>query len=454
MNLKKMGYNPDWKMNSTSEVIAENDGQVLKLAGWVESITDKSKIIFFNLRDNQGIVQVTALKKDCDPKIWEKICSLTPESVVTLEGKVKANPIVGKGKVVSRVTKGVEINPLKIEIHSKAKPRVPIDLTGSKTKADTDTIFSYRELSIRMRDVVQIMNIKAEVARATREFFTANGFVEIFTPLILATSTEGGAAKFQLKYFDVDAVLAQSCQFYKQAAISVHEKVFGIIPSWRAEKSHTPKHITEFYQIENEIAFATEEEIMEVQENLVAQVVKSVKKNCSSDLEALNRDVKIPSLPFKRITFSEAKKILEEKLDIKEPADEDFSTPAETALSQHFEDPFFITEFPVHLRGIYYETYFENPEITRSVDLIAPEGYGELSSGGLRVYLPDRLRQRIATGGYSEESFDWYLRMFDYGMPPHAGYGLGFERLIRWIAGLNHVREASMFPRTPEIYKP
>ncbi|MHA1448590.1 MAG: aspartate--tRNA(Asn) ligase [Candidatus Hodarchaeales archaeon] len=440
-----LGYNPVWKKNSTREVSPDKDGQQLTLAGWIHSIRDKGKLVFMQLRDHDGIVQVTAKKDNCDPQTWEAIQSLTPESVVTIFGTVKAD---------SRVKKGAEIIPDRMTVHSIAAPRVPIDLTAAKTKTDINTIFAYRELSIRMRDVVHVMNIKAEVANAAREFFTANGFTEIFTPLILTTSTEGGAAKFELKYFDEDAVLAQSCQFYKQAAISVHEKVFGIIPSWRAEKSHTPKHVTEFYQIENEIAFATEVEMMEVQEKLVNHVVKAVVNNCGEDLEALNRKVKIPALPFKRITFAEAKEILKDTLGIDEPVDEDFSTPAETALSNHFQDPFFITEFPVSLRGIYYETYLDNQEITRSVDLVAPEGFGELSSGGLRVYLPDRLRERIKKGGYDEKTFDWYLRMFDYGMPPHAGYGLGYERLVRWIAGLKHIREASMFPRTPDISKP
>ncbi|MHA2295208.1 MAG: aspartate--tRNA(Asn) ligase [Candidatus Hodarchaeales archaeon] len=443
--MNRLGYNSDWKKHSTNEVSAEKDGQILILGGWIHSIRDKGKLIFLQLRDSLGIVQVTAKKDTCDPETWKKISSLTPESVITLKGRVKID---------SRVEKGAEVIPESVKIHSIAKPRVPIDITASKTKTDIDTIFKFRELSIRMRHIVHTMNIKAEVARATREFFTDNGFVEIFTPLILTTATEGGATMFRVKYFGVDAVLAQSNQFYKQAAVCVHEKVFGLIPSWRAEKSHTPKHVTEFHQIENEMAFATEKEIMEVQENLIVHVVKSVNKNCKKELNVLNRELKVPSLPFKRITFVEAKKILEEELDIKEPQNEDLSTPAETALSQHLEEPFFITEFPVHLRGMYYETHFDNPNITRSVDLVAPEGYGELSSGGLRVYLPDRLRQRITNGGYDEESFDWYLRMFDYGMPPHAGYGLGFERLVRWIAGLKHVREASMFPRTPELYKP
>jgi asparaginyl-tRNA synthetase len=297
------------------------------------------------------------------------------------------------------------------------------------------------------------MELKNIVANAIREFFVKNGFIEIFTPFILTASTEGGAEQFELDYFGTPAVLAQSCQFYKQAALSCHEKVFGIIPSWRAEKSHTPKHITEFWQVENEISFATDKEIIEVQEDLIIYILKNVLKEGGTQLKRLNRKISIPSKPFKRIPFHEAKKIVIE-LGIEEDPNEDFGAPGETAISKFFQEPFFIIEFPTKLRGMYYAEDPKNSEITRSLDLMVPEGFGELSSGGQRVSDYETLIQRIIQKGFNPNEFDWYLRMFKYGMPPHAGYGLGFERLIRWIANLPHVREASMFPRTPDIFKP
>ena len=177
-------------------------------------------------------------------------------------------------------------------------------------------------------------------------------------------------------------------------------------------------------------------------------------ENCKPELTFLERNLKLPTLPFKRIPFYEAKKILETELNIKEPKQDDFSTPAETALSNHFQDPFFITKFPTHLRGMYYEKDPENEKLTNSLDLVAPEGIGELSSGGQRVASSDRILDRINKAKLNPDLFEWYIRMFKYGFPPHAGYGLGFERLVRWICGLNSIKDAIMFPRTPDLLKP
>jgi asparaginyl-tRNA synthetase len=277
------------------------------------------------------------------------------------------------------------------------------------------------------------MELKSILAKLVRSFFLKKGFIEIFTPYILTASTEGGADQFELDYFGKKAVLAQSCQFYKQAALSCHEKVFGIIPSWRAEKSHTPKHVTEFLQIENEIAFATDQEIMKVQEDLMKNVITEIRKEGKPQLEQFKRKLRIPKTPLKRIPFKKAKDIVL-NAGIEEEAVDDFGAPGETYLSKQFPDPFFITKFPTNL--------------------MAPEGFGELSSGGQRVADYEVLKNRIIQSGYDIQNFEWYLRMFKYGMPPHAGFGLGFERLVRWIAALPHIREANMFPRTPDIYSP
>ena len=417
------GQNSNWKTHSSKEISVKlAEGQNVLVAGWVHFLRDKGKLIFVQAK------------------------KLTLESVITVDGVIRHDERVKLG--------GAEIIPNKLIIHAIAAPGLPLDI-NQKTHYEVDTAFKYRELSIRTPRVRMIMEIKAEVAYAIRHFFRSRDFVEIYTPYILATSTEGGAEKFDLNYFGTPAVLAQSNQFYKQAAIVVHEKVFGILPSWRAEKSRTTKHLVEFHQIENEIAFGTEETIMEIQEHLLYNVLQHVKKNCVSALEELNReDLRIPTLPFKRLAFDEAKDLLEIKLDIQESRDKDYSTPAETALSHHFPDPFFITKFPAHLRGLYYETDPRNKEITNSLDLMAPEGIGELSSGGKRVSSKEQLMSRIQEAKMNPDNFSWYLRMFEYGMPPHAGYGLGFERLIRWICGLEHVREVAMFPRTPDLVTP
>ena len=436
--------NPTWRTHTCPDVTSDNEGLEVLIGGWVQQIRDKGRLIFLTIRDSQGICQVTLHEKQVVPEVWQTCKELSLESVVSIKGIVKADP---------RSKLGAELIPSMIYIHSKAALKFPIDLTKKKTQMEIDTIFRYRELSIRDPEVIAVFELKNIIAGAIRNFFQNKGFIEIFTPFILTTSTEGGAEQFQLDYFGQPAVLAQSCQFYKQAALACHEKVFGIIPSWRAEKSHTPKHITEFWQVENEIAFATEREIIEVQEDLIIYVLTEVQEKGENLLESLDRKITAPSKPFVQLTFSQAKKKLHE-LGIESDLNIDFGAPEETALSQAFTEPFFITEFPTHLRGLYYSIDPENPAVTLSLDLMAPEGFGELSSGGRRVSDYEILKTRIEKAGFDLEDFDWYLRMFKYGMPPHAGFGLGFERLIRWIANLAHIREASMFPRTPEIFQP
>ncbi|MHA2244492.1 MAG: aspartate--tRNA(Asn) ligase [Candidatus Hodarchaeales archaeon] len=435
---------PEIRTHRTRDVNSDNNGLEVLIGGWVQQIRDKGRLIFLTIRDPQGTCQVTLHEKKVPIETWRTSKILSLESVVSIKGTVKAD---------SRSKFGAELIPSAIQIHSQANSKFPIDLTRKKTQMDIDTIFRYRELSIRDPEVVAVLELKNIIASATRRFFFEKGFTEIFTPLILTTSTEGGAEQFRLDYFEHPAVLAQSCQFYKQAALACHEKVFGIIPSWRAEKSHTPKHITEFWQIENEIAFATEKEIVGVQEDLLIFILKQVLEEGGIQLELLNRSIIVPSKPFKQLTFTEAKMKVQE-LGVEADSQEDFGAPEETALSKAFHEPFFITEFPTHLRGIYYASDAHNPDITRSLDLMAPEGFGELSSGGQRVSDYEILKQRISQQGFDLDDFKWYLRMFKYGMPPHAGFGLGFERLIRWIANLSHIREVCMFPRTPEIFQP
>ncbi|MHA2250400.1 MAG: aspartate--tRNA(Asn) ligase [Candidatus Kariarchaeaceae archaeon] len=443
----KLGFSDLYKTHYTTDISAKNEGDEVILSGWVIVHRDKGKILFIKIRDSLGIAQIVLKKEQDSEKLWNTGKNLTLESVIRVKGKVIAD---------TRSLTGAELKPSEITVLSLADT-LPIDLTSKKTDTLIDTIFEYRQLSIRRPEAIAIFTIKHHVAKATREFYTKHNFFEIWTPYILGAATEGGAEMFPVAYFEEQAVLAQSCQFYKQAAIAVHEKVFGIIPSWRAEKSRTPKHITEFHQIETEIAFGSDETIMEVQENLIHYVITHLIEHCQNELKLLGRKLKVPKLPLKRLEFTEAKKLatklVKEDSDYDEP-EGDLSTPAETALSKHFKDPFFITKFPTELRGIYYDSSPENEEITLSLDLVAPEGIGELSSGGVRVTSPEKLITRIKKKGYDPESFAWYINMFRFGGAPHAGFGLGFERLVRWLTGVSHIREAVMFPRTPDLLNP
>jgi len=447
MKKSKLGTYPKYKTHYTNEINVENEGEVAIIAGWITVLRDKGKIIFIKIRDGEGIAQIVLKQDEVSEELWGQAKKLTIESSISVGGKIVAD---------ERSMTGAELKPENITIHTISKP-LPIDLSAKKTETLIDTIFEHRELSIRRPEAIAVFKIKSQIAKAVREFYTSHNFYEIFTPYILGASTEGGAEMFPVDYFGEKGVLAQSCQFYKQAAIHSHEKVFGIIPSWRAEKSRTPKHVVEFHQIETEIAFGNDETIMEVQEQLIHHVVKYVVENCEGELKELGReDLLVPSLPLKRIPFEEAKKMgreLVEKNGGIEP-EGDLSTPAETLLSKTHTEPFFITNFPTELRGMYYETTIENEKITRSLDLIAPEGIGELSSGGVRVNDADRLINRIKAKNMDPKDFDWYVGMFRYGGVPHAGFGLGLERLTRWITGVFHIREAIMFPRTPDLWKP
>lgn len=422
-------------------------GQVKKtskkvvIGGWVHFHRALGGIVFVKLRDSTGIVQVTAPKNKVPKKVFKTMTSLTPESVILVEGKVRAS---------KKAEKGFEIIPKKVELLSRADTPLPIPVS-EKTDIRKGTIFKKRETSIRIPHVNTYFKIKAEVARSARQYFQEKGWTEIFTPYVVATATEGGAEMFPVLYFEDEAYLAQSAQFYKQAGITAHEKVFGIIPSWRAEKSRTTKHLTEFHQIEVEQAFATQEDVMKLVEELVVKVMRDVKKNCKQELKTLDRQIKVPKTPFKRITFKQAKEKIK-KLGVKEKSLEDFSSPGELALSEQHDDPFFITSFPTSIRGIYYGD--KKKGVSASFDLVAPEGFGEICTGGTRVNDHDELVTRLEKKGLDPKDFEWYLNLFKYGMPPHAGCGIGLERLTKWITGAEDIRHVVMFPRTPDILTP
>lgn len=444
----KLGFDPRYKTHRTIDITAENAGEEALIAGWVTVHRHKGKIIFVKIRDSKGIAQIVVKQGQDSDELWSITESLTLESVISVKGTIVAD---------ERSLTGAELKPLEITVLAGSET-LPIDLSGKKTETLIDTIFEYRQLSIRRPEAIAVFRIKHHIGQAVREFYTNAGFYEIWTPYVLGASTEGGAEMFKVDYFGEEAVLAQSCQFYKQASIFSLEKVFGIIPSWRAEKSRTPKHVNEFHQIETEIAFGTDETIMQVQEQLVHHILKRVIENCQDDLKFLGREgLKVPSLPFKRFSFEEAKTMVATlEMDEKDRSgpDADLTTPEETAMSRHVGEPFFITHWPTHLRGMYYGSDPENDDITLSIDLVAPEGVGELSSGGVRVNNADTLVQRILKKDMDPEMFRWYIDMFKFGGAPHAGFGLGFERITRWITGVAHIREAIMFPRTPDLLNP
>ncbi|HUU78929.1 MAG TPA: aspartate--tRNA(Asn) ligase [candidate division Zixibacteria bacterium] len=421
------------------------DGTKVSIGGWAEHLVHKGKICFVTVRDSTGHIQITGIQTKVTEDIWEKLITLKNETIVWIEGIIKKN---------QQAPDEIEILPEYVEILNTVQGPIPIDITG-RTPMDEGTIYSFRELTIRMPLIKAPFEVKGFVAQATREFFTKKGFTEIFTPLIVATATEGGASLFPLKYFDQDAYLAQSGQFYKQASITAHEKVFGLIPSFRMEKSRTRKHVSEFWQIEVEAAFYDHISMMQLLEDMLVSVVNRTIKLAQEPLELLGATPRKLKGSFPRIPFKKAKELcttfdLEESVNF----NEDFTSPEETALSKYHKTPFFITEWPTHTRGIYYRVNDDDPNISNSFDLIAPDGFVELCTGGQRVHEYDKMVEVIKNQGFSLDSYSWYLNLFKYGIPPHAGYGLGIERLAWWICGLDNIKQAIMFPRTVDILKP
>jgi len=430
---------------SIKTVLKLKENKPVVIGGWAEHLIHKGKICFLTVRDSTGKIQVTTIKSKVPEELWSQMIALKNETVVWIEGELKVNPQAPAGK---------EILPKALTILNPIHAPIPVDISG-KTPMDEGTVYAFRELTIRMPKIKLPFEVKSIVAQATREFFIKRGFTEIFTPSIVATATEGGATMFPLKFFDQDAFLAQSAQFYKQAAVTAHEKVFGILPSFRMEKSRTRKHVAEFWQIECEAAFNDHITIMQVLEELTTFVVNQTIKKAKEMLEKLDAHPKKLSGKFPRITFQEAKELCT-TFDLKDPVDfeADFTSPEETALSHHFKTPFFITDWPVHTRGIYYRVNDEDPTISNSFDLMAPQGFVELCTGGQRVHEYEKMVEVVKAQGFSLKSYEWYLNLFKFGMPPHAGFGLGIERLVWWICELDSIKQAIMFPRTVDILRP
>ncbi|MHA1630959.1 MAG: aspartate--tRNA(Asn) ligase [Candidatus Heimdallarchaeota archaeon] len=433
------------KKMAIKTLLQSKESMQVTIGGWAEHLVHKGKICFLTVRDSTGKIQVTAIKTKVAESLWNTMISLKNETVVWIVGELKINPQAPGGK---------EILPTKVEVLNPIHAPVPVDISG-KTPMDEGTVYAFRELTIRMPKVKLPFEVKGIVAQATREFFTKRGFTEIFTPSIVATATEGGATMFPIKFFDQDAFLAQSAQFYKQAAITAHEKVFGILPSFRMEKSRTRKHVAEFWQIECEAAFNDHITIMQVLEDLTTFVVNQTIKKAKDLLEQLDARPKKLTGKFPRITFKEAKELCT-TFDLPDSVDfnSDFTSPEETALSHHFKTPFFITDWPVSTRGIYYRVNDDDPTISNSFDLLAPKGFVELCTGGQRVHEYDKMVEVVKAQGFSLKSYEWYLNLFKYGMPPHAGFGLGIERLVWWICELDTIKQAIMFPRTVDILRP
>jgi asparaginyl-tRNA synthetase len=384
--------------------------------------------------------------------ILKKIMHLTQESSIIITGKVRAD------KRAPGIPGGFELGVKDVKILQEANEDYPMSLK----EHGVDFALDNRHLWLRMPSQWAVLRIRATVIRAMREWLDDNGFINMDTPILTPAACEGTTTLFETPYFDEGmAYLAQSGQLYNEANIFAFGKVYSFGPTFRAEKSKTRRHLTEFWMIEPEIAFCDLEQLMEIEEQFITHIVKRVLRDCQPELKSLGRDlVKLEKIevPFPRISYDQAadmiEKIRSETTD-KEKKEMlqfewgmDFGAPHETELTSNFDKPVFVYGYPTKVKAFYMEPWPDRPEICKSVDLLAPEGYGEIIGGSERMSSYDLLLQRIHAHNLPEESFKWYLDLRKYGSVPHSGFGIGLERTVSWICGIEHIREAIAFPRT------
>lgn len=429
-----------YRAAGASDVLSGEAGQTVELKGWVVRRNQIGGVFFLVLRDGTGSVQVSAKKGTAPDEVIDEIRRATRESAVIARGVVRED---------RRAPGGRELGLAQFEVVSQAESW-PITRTAAKSAS---FLFDKRHLSIRGPKTIATMKIRAEVCGATFDYFREKGFCLISAPIFVQAAVEGGSTLFEVGYFGRKAYMSQSAQFYEEASLPALEKVWIFQPAFRAEKSKTAKHLTEFWMIEAEQAFADQTANMELQEGLLAKIVQRVVERRKEELKVLGRELRQLVLPLPRMSYDKAREIASSK-GFPFEWGEDVTTEAERAVSMSQSTPFFITDYPLSARSFYHMTYRDRPNVTRSADLIAPEGFGELATGGQRIHDHKALMERIANQDLDPESFDWYLELRRYGMPPHSGFGMGVERVTRWIAGLKHIRSASLFPRTVSRLSP
>ncbi len=430
------------KRITTAEVEKAKAGKQVILAGWAQEVRDLGKLAFIILRDREGTAQLVALK---DFKDLNKIKALTRESVIAVEGAVQDS----KAKDFKK-----EIKITGIEVLSNAEP-LPIDVFG-KVETDLSKRLDYRYIDLRHPKQLAIFKVRSEVARAVREYFYKNGFIEMQTPKLVGMGAEGGATLFELPYYGKKAYLAQSQQFYKQMMqISGFERVFEIGPSFRAEKSHTMRHLTEFSHIDVEMSFIKDEEnILKIEEGLLVYVLKAVKKNCAKELKFLNVKIEVPKLPLPRVMHKEAVKMLEAagcKIRNGDIGTEEEKKLGELVKKKYKTDAFFLTKFPWNLDVCKFYS-MRDGDFGRVADF---EYKGqEISTGAQREHRHEVLAKQIKEKGLNPKDFEYYIEPFKAGCPPHSGFGMGLDRLTQFILNIPNIREVVLYPRDPERLTP
>ncbi|KAB2334360.1 asparagine--tRNA ligase [Bacillus mesophilum] len=423
-------------MKTTISEVYKHAEKEVKIGAWIANKRSSGKIAFLQFRDGSGFIQGVVVKADVSEDVFQTAKTVTQESSVYVTGVVQKD---------ERSPLGYELLVTGIEVLHHA-----VDYPITPKEHGTEFLMDNRHLWLRSRRQHAVMKIRNEIIRATYEFFNENGFSKVDPPILTGSAPEGTSELFATKYFDEDAYLSQSGQLYMEAAAMALGKVFSFGPTFRAEKSKTRRHLIEFWMIEPEMAFTEFDENLEVQEQYVAYIVQAVLKNCKLELKTLGRDTeKLEKItaPFPRITYDDAIVFLHEKGfdDIK--WGDDFGAPHETAIAESYDKPVFITHYPTSLKPFYMQPDPNRDDVVLCADLIAPEGYGEIIGGSERIHDFELLKQRLEEHNLEMDAYKWYLELRQYGSVPHSGFGLGLERTVAWISGVEHVRESIPFPR-------
>ncbi len=428
-------------------------GEEVEIRGWLFNKRSAGKVRFLIVRDGTGFLQVVMVKSDLPPEVFNLYDEVTYEDAVVVRGVVRKD---------KRAPGGYELQMTDLKIHSKVLETYPIPKVRPENIPDIGKLFKFRHLWIRSRKQWATLRIRDEVERAIQDFFASRKFVRFDPPIFTPSSVEGTTTLFPVPYFEEGEVyLTQSGQLYLEAGAMALGKVYSFGPTFRAEKSRTRRHLTEFWMVEPEVAWATLEDIMELAEDLVVYIVERVLENRRTELEILNRDIsKLEAVkkPFPRITYDEAVRILMEEKEKGRDIDfrygEDFGSDEETVISERYDRPVMITHYPRTIKPFYMKPDPDDPTKVLCVDVIAPEGYGEIIGGSQREDDYEALLRRIREENLPEEEYSWYLDLRKYGSVPHSGFGLGVERTVAWLAGASHVREVIPFARTPDRVRP
>jgi asparaginyl-tRNA synthetase len=418
------------------EDVASHEGAAVRLRGWLHNRRSSGKIHFLTLRDGTGFIQCVMSKQAVGEEMFRRADHLSQESAIIVDGTVRAD---------ARAPGGYEIDVTALEVISEAK-EYPI----TPKEHGIDYLLDRRHLWIRSQRQSAILRVRHEVINAVRDFFNSRGFILADTPIFTPAACEGTTTLFPVQYFDDEtAYLTQSGQLYNEANAMALGRVYCFGPTFRAEKSKTRRHLTEFWMVEPEMAYATIDDVMDLAEGLVVYVVQRVLERRQPELKVLERDTsKLENVkpPFPRLSYDDAAKLLKEK-GLPFEWGGDFGAPDETAISENFDRPVCVHRYPSAVKAFYMKPDPERPEVALCVDVLAPEGYGEIIGGGQRIDDYNLLVSRIEEHQLPKEAFEWYLDLRRFGSVPHGGFGMGIERVVTWICGIEHLREAIPYPR-------